>query len=51
MLAVACSAHRRPEEVSISERDVTWRTVKVELLSSSNNYPRDSIVSYMRLLL
>ena len=42
-LAVACSARRRPAsgEVSISECDVTWRTVKVELLSSSNNYPRD----------
>ena len=44
MLAVACSARRRPAsgEESISEWDVTWRTVKVELLFS--------IVSYMRLL-
>ena len=40
MLAVACSARRRPAsgEESMSEWDVTWRTVKVELLSS-NNYP------------
>ena len=40
-LAVACSARRRPAsgEISMSECDVTWRTVKVELLSSSNNYP------------
>ena len=31
MLAVACSARRRPaSEVSTSECDVTWRTVKVE---------------------
>ena len=32
MLAVACSTRRRPAsgEESISERDVTWRTVKVE---------------------
>ena len=30
MLALACSARRRPasEEVSISECDVTWRTVQ-----------------------
>ena len=43
MLAAACSARRRPAsgEESISEWDVTWRTVKVELLSSSNNYPRE----------
>ena len=33
MLAVACSTRRRPAsgEESISECDVTWRTVKVEL--------------------
>ena len=41
--AVACSARRRPasREVSLFKCDVTWRTVKVELLSSNNNYPRE----------
>ena len=41
-LADVSSARRRPAsgEVSISECNVTWRTVMVELLSSGTNYPR-----------
>ena len=42
-LAVAFSAPSRHGSW-ITECDVTWRTVKVELLSSGNNYPRD--ISY-----
>ena len=51
MLAVACSALSRhgSREVSISECDITWRTVKVELLSSRKDY-YFSIVSCMSLL-
>ena len=42
-LAVACSAPSRhgSREVSISECDAKWRRIKVELLSSGTNYPRD----------
>ena len=52
-LAVACSTRRRPAcgEASISEWDVTWRTVKVELRLPATTIHTRSHVTFPYLVL